>query len=167
MAAIRRASVFNVRELPSLSNSLSAIRAAAWAGVPAKFQRSHPGMRCRGWPLQTAQPLHNGAREGALSWPNNSLSSSPVGIAAQFSLTKALEQRGLRSWKRGDQFLASAGLAINEYGGTSGGDRFDARSTARIASLRPMISSKLSRFGSHLRGKVFPLKAGLKSVISP
>src|SRR6266700_3290995 len=32
------------------------------------------------------------------SWPNSSLSSRPVGIAAQFSLTSVLSLRRLRSW---------------------------------------------------------------------
>ncbi len=32
------------------------------------------------------------------SWPNSSLSSKPVGMAAQFNFTKAFDFRELRLW---------------------------------------------------------------------
>ena len=47
--------------------------------------------------LKTANPLRDGSRERAFSCPNSSLSSKPVGIAAQLSFTKAWERRGLKS----------------------------------------------------------------------
>ena len=60
------------------------------------------------------------------SWPNSSLSSSPVGIAAQLILTKVRSRRGLKLVKcAGDQLLARAGLAANEHRGVGGGDGFD------------------------------------------
>ena len=60
------------------------------------------------------------------SWPNSSLSSSPVGIAAQLILTKVRSRRGLRSCSaRAIELLARAGLAADEHGGVGGGDGFD------------------------------------------
>jgi len=41
--------------------------------------------------LEPANTLRDRAVNAPFSWPNNSLSSSPVGIAAQFSLTKAFD----------------------------------------------------------------------------
>ena len=58
------------------------------------------------------------------SWPNSSLSSSPVGMAAQLSLTKVRLSRGTQLVQgAGDEFLARARFATNEHRGAGGGDR--------------------------------------------
>jgi hypothetical protein len=60
------------------------------------------------------------------SWPNNSLSSRPVGIAAQFSLTSVLSLRRLRSWiARAKSSCPSAGFAEQQDCRVGGRDRFD------------------------------------------
>ena len=60
------------------------------------------------------------------SWPNSSLSSSPVGMAAQLSLTKVrLAARAQLVQGAGDELLARAGLAADEHGGVGGGDGLD------------------------------------------
>ena len=60
------------------------------------------------------------------SWPNSSLSSSPVGMAAQFSLTNVRAFRGLRVVHgAGDEFLARAGRPADQDGGVGRRDGFD------------------------------------------
>ena len=60
------------------------------------------------------------------SWPNSSLSSSPVGMAAQLSLTKVRSRRGTQLVQgAGDELLARARFATNEHRGVGGGDRLD------------------------------------------
>ena len=60
------------------------------------------------------------------SWPNSSLSSSPVGMAAQLSLTKVRSRRGTQLVQgAGDELLARAGLAADQDGGFGGGDGLD------------------------------------------
>ena len=57
------------------------------------------------------------------SCPNSSLSSSPVGIAAQLSFTKPFAWRALRLCTRArDQFLAGAGFAVDQHRGIGGRD---------------------------------------------
>ena len=60
------------------------------------------------------------------SWPNSSLSKSPVGMAAQLSLTKVrLAARAQLVQGAGDELLARARLAANEHRGAGGGDGLD------------------------------------------
>ena len=60
------------------------------------------------------------------SWPNSSLSSSPVGMAAQLSLTKVRSlARAQLVQGAGDEFLARARLAADEHRGVGGGDGLD------------------------------------------
>ena len=60
------------------------------------------------------------------SWPKSSLSSSPVGMAAQLSLTKRPVAPGTQLVEgAGDELLARARLAANEHRGSRGGDGLD------------------------------------------
>ena len=60
------------------------------------------------------------------SWPNSSLSSSPVGMAAQLSLTNVRPRRRAEVVEgAGDELLARAGLAADQDGGVGGGDGLD------------------------------------------
>ena len=60
------------------------------------------------------------------SWPNSSLSSRPVGMAAQLSLTKVRPlTRAQLVQGPGDQLLARAGLPADEDGGAGGGNGLD------------------------------------------
>src|SRR6266478_4231785 len=58
------------------------------------------------------------------SWPKSSLSSNPVGMAAQFSFTNVFARRGLRLWMARDQFLSCTCVAINQHGGIGRSDCF-------------------------------------------
>ena len=50
------------------------------------------------------------------SWPNNSLSSSPRGIAAQFNLTKILSRRAAEAMDRaGDQLFAGSCFSLDQH----------------------------------------------------
>ena len=97
MAAISRASERKVRELPRRSNSRSCrtrsslgcsssgISPISSRNIVPRLASSKRPMRCEIAPVNAP-----------FSCPNSSLSSSPVGIAAQFSFTKALDLRELR-----------------------------------------------------------------------
>ena len=59
------------------------------------------------------------------SWPNSSLSSRPVGIAAQLSFTNVRDGGGCAVDAAGDQFLAGTRFARDEHGGIGWGDHVD------------------------------------------
>ena len=61
------------------------------------FIEEYGSLRCQ---FETADSLCDSSRKAPFSCPNNSLSSSPVGIAAQFSLTKECLRRWLRFGQR-------------------------------------------------------------------
>ncbi len=66
--------------------------------------------------LNAAQFLADRAGECAFSWPNNSLSSRPVGIAAQFSLMKLSPRRELKRWTaRRNQLFSGPGFAQDQH----------------------------------------------------
>ena len=94
------------------------------------------------------------------SWPNSSLSSRPVGMAAQLSLTKVRPRRRAQVVQgAGDQLLARAGLAADEHRGVGGGDGLDLLQHPRARALSPTISPKLCSCGSPPPGRAFPWPA--------
>src|SRR5438445_8695744 len=84
---------------PHLSNSRSCStrRSFVWrsSGIsPTSSRKTVPALASSNRPMRCVIAPVN----APFSWPNSSLSSNPVGIAAQFSFTKAFERRGLRLW---------------------------------------------------------------------
>ncbi len=74
------------------------------------------------------------------SWPNNSLSSSPVGMAAQLSLTKARWWRRLWSWMA--RAMSSLPVPVSpqkQDRGIAGRDGLDGWRTCLMAGLCPTI----------------------------
>jgi len=98
VAAIRRASVRSVRELPNRSNSLSCSTRSSLVcnsrGIsPISSKKIVPPLATSKRPMRCAIAPVN----APLSCPNSSLSSNPVGMAAQLSFTKGFARRGLKS----------------------------------------------------------------------
>ncbi len=120
IAAISRAS------LPQSAHSSRAVRTRAPAKTRSSFGCSSSGIsptssrknRPAIGELKPPDALrHCAGRTRPSSCPNNSLSSSPVGIAAQFSFTNVPDRRPLKSvnQRARDKLLASPGLAVNEH----------------------------------------------------
>ena len=60
------------------------------------------------------------------SWPKSSLSSSPAGMAAQFSLTKVRSAARAQAMDgAGQQFFSGACFALDEHGCIGGRDGFN------------------------------------------
>src|SRR6266513_2490098 len=98
VAAIRRAFVRRVFELPSLSNSRSCSTRRSFVcnsrGIsPISSRKIVPLSSTSKRPMRCAIAPVN----APFSCPTSSLSSKPVGIAAQFSFTTGFERRGLKS----------------------------------------------------------------------
>ena len=78
-----------------------------------------------------------------VSWPNSSLSSSPVGMAAQFTLTNVRSRRWLRLWMA--RAISSLPVPLSPRISTVesvGATVSTSRSTRFQIGLSPMISSK-------------------------
>src|SRR5712664_1911539 len=98
VAAIKRAFVRSVRELPNRSNSLSCSTRSSLVcssrGIsPISSRKIVPPLATSNRPMRCAIAPVN----APFSCPNSSLSSKPVGMAAQFSFTKGFDRRGLKS----------------------------------------------------------------------
>src|SRR5213594_2541646 len=145
VAAINRASVRSVRLLPNLSNSRSCStrRSFVWrsSGIsPTSSRKTVPALASSNRPMRCVIAPVN----APFSWPNSSLSRSPVGIAAQFSFTKAFERRGLRLWIA--RAISSFPVPVSPQISTV--ESVDATvsasfNTRRSTALLPTISSKL------------------------
>ena len=96
--------------------------------------------------LEAADALRDGAVNAPFSWPNSSLSSRPVGIAAQFIFTKACRlARAQVVHGARDQFLARCRSRRRSAPSNRSAPRFrPACSTRRRPLLLPTISSKFS-----------------------
>ena len=113
-----RASVRSVRVLPSRSNSRSCSTRSSFgcssSGIsPTSSRNTVP------WLASSKRPMRwlMAPVKAPLSWPNSSLSSRPVGIAAQLSFTNApIAPRAQLMDGARDQLLAGAGLARDEHG---------------------------------------------------
>ena len=97
VAAMRRASVRSVRELPNRSNSRSCWtrRSFGCRSMGISLISSRNMVPCDA-SSKTPYALRDRSDERPFSCPNNSLSSTPVGIAAQFSFTNGWFRRWLR-----------------------------------------------------------------------
>ena len=124
VAATSRTSTRIVRVLPSRSNSRScstrsSLGCSSSGMSPTSSRNSVPPWASSKRPIRCAIAPVN----APFSWPNSSLSSRPVGMAAQFSLTNVRLRRGLRSWMaRAISSLPGAGLAVDQHRGIGGRD---------------------------------------------
>ncbi len=78
------------------------------------------------------------------SWPKNSLSSSPVGMAAQLTLTIVRSRRALKEWMA--RAISSLPVPVSPQMSTTesvGATVSTCSSTRRSARLCPTISAKL------------------------
>ena len=97
VAAIRRTLVESVRVLPKRSNSRSCNtrNSFGWSSrgrSPISSRNRVPLFASSSRPIRWAKAPVN----APFSWPNSSLSSNPVGIAAQLSLINVRDRRELR-----------------------------------------------------------------------
>ena len=126
MAATTRTSTRRVRGLPRRSNSCScstrrSLGCSSSGMSPTSSRNSVP------WSASSKRPIFCAMApvKAPRSWPKSSVSSKPVGIAAQLILTKVRSRRraqivdGAR-----DQLLAGAGFAADQDGRIGGRDGF-------------------------------------------
>ena len=102
---------------PAARTPVPAARAAAWTAAPAECRRLRRETASRRARARSGRSRCAIAPVNApLSWPNSSLSSRPVGMAAQFSLTNVRAAPPAQVVDRArDQFLAGARLALNQH----------------------------------------------------
>ena len=143
VAATRRTSTLNVLVPPSRSNSCSSSTRSSFdcrseRNLADLVQKQGPLVR----QLEPADLLAIAPVNAPFSWPKSSLSSSPVGMAAQFSLTKAAPGAGSgRAWP-GRPAPCRCRSPRDQHGGIRRGDHLDLAEHPRRAGLSPMISSK-------------------------
>ena len=102
---------------PAARTPVPAGRAAAWTAAPAECRRLRRGTACRRC-ASSKRPIRCAIApvNAPFSWPNSSLSSRPVGIAAQFNLTNVRAAPPAQVVDRArDQFLAGARLALDQH----------------------------------------------------
>jgi len=98
VAAIKRASVRSVRELPSRSNSLScSTRSSFGLQFERNFSYFVQKNRAAISHFESPNPLRDRSRERAFLVSEQLAFEQACRIAAQLSLTKGFERRGLKS----------------------------------------------------------------------
>ena len=144
VAVTSRTSTRMVRCRPAARTRAPGGRAAAWVAAPGGYRRSRRGRGCPGRPASKRPSFCAMAPVKApLSWPNSSLSSRPVGMAAQLTLTKVRSRRRLRLWMA--RAMSSLPVPLSPLMKTVesvGATVSTSRSTRLRAALSPTISSK-------------------------
>ena len=145
MAATSRTSTLIVFVPPRRSNSCScstrsSLGCSSGGMSPTSSRNSVP------WWASSKRPTFwlMAPVKAPFSWPNSSLSSSPVGMAAQLSLTKVRSRRGLRSCRA--RAMSSLPVPVSPRMSTVepvGATVSTCFRTRRRAALSPTISPKL------------------------
>ena len=145
MAAITRTSTFTVWLPPTRSNSRSwstrrSFTCVSGGSSPTSSKKIVPPCASSKRPVRrSVAPV-----KAPFSWPKSSLSTSPLGKAAQFTLTSGRSRRPLRAWiARATSSLpvpVSPEISTEE---SVAATRPTCDSTRCSTALRPTISSKL------------------------
>jgi len=144
LAAMMRTSVFKGGRPPTRSNSPDCNTRSIFAWVssgssPTSSRNSVPPSACSNRPARRAIAPVN----APFSCPNNSLSTSVPGRAAQFTATnKPLPPAAALVDRAGHQLLARAGFAAEQHRGRGGGDQVHLFQHRPRAGLRPMRSRR-------------------------